>query len=176
MDVSKPNNDISEEEILKKYADRETTVYNEEYVPMFNSTVDLLTQWADIEADTNSDIITIKKNMGAMQKQEDTLNQTNINYRGAYYEHQSLDYLKMWDKNLSYMYYFFAVVLIISLFLAPNTASVTVQILVALFVLVYPYVSIYLVKFIMRWFATVLDLLPKNVYLNMSLENEASRI
>jgi hypothetical protein len=160
---------------LKEEANSETTLYNEEYVPTFNSTVDLLTQWTDIEVDINNDIAMAKKNIAVQQKQGDSINEVNVRYRGAYYESQGLDYLKVWDMYLNYIYYFFAVVLIISLFLAPNTASVTVQVVVALFVLLYPYVSIYIVKILMRWLAILWALLPNNVYINMKLDSDASR-
>jgi len=177
MDSSQSKNvNIEEEYILKTYADKEVALYIEDYVPTFNSTVELLTKWTDIEVDTNNDIVQAKKRLAVRQKEEDTLNETNIRYRGAFYENQNLDYLKMWDMYLNYIYYFFAVVLIISLFLAPNTASVTVQVIVALFVLLYPYMSIYIVKFLMRWAATLWALLPKNVYLNMKLDSDASRV
>lgn len=160
---------------LKEDANSDTTLYNQEYVPTFNSTVDLLTQWTDIEVDINNDIVRAKKNIDAQQKQGDSINAVNVSYRGAFYENQSLDYLKTWDTYLKRIYYFFAIVLIISLFLAPNTASVTVQVVIALFVLLYPYISIYIVKFLMRLFATLWALLPTNVYLNMSLDNAAAR-
>jgi uncharacterized membrane protein len=98
-------------------------------------------------------------------------NQQNVNVRKTFYENQSIQYLYNWNKLLHYLYYFFAVCLVIALFLSPNSFSIFTQIAVAIAALTYPYYSTYLVKHTMKFYSDIKTLLPKNVYTHYSDKN-----
>jgi hypothetical protein len=152
-----------------------TKLYSDNFSDVFNDTNNKILEWLaltnDVNAiETNNAPTSVLNNEPASEPglSEAEQNSQNVNVRKTFYENQSMQYLFNWNKLLHYLYYFFAVCLVIALFLSPNSFSIFTQVAVAVAVLTYPYYSTYLVKHIMKFYSDIKTLLPKNVYTHYS--------
>jgi lipopolysaccharide export LptBFGC system permease protein LptF len=149
-----------------------TKLYSDNFSDAFNDTNNKLLEWLALATDvqtielsssgSNNEVTSVPDLSEAEQIAQ------NVNVRKTFYENQSIQYLFNWNKLLHYLYYFFAVCLVIALFLSPNSFSIFTQVVVAVAVLSYPYYSTYLVKHIMKFYSDIKTLLPKNVYTHYS--------
>lgn len=151
-----------------------TKQYSDKFSETFNDTTDKLNAWFDLATIVNNVVneqvsINVADAGGTVSEEE--LNNQNVNIRKSFYENQAIQYLYNWNKLLYYIYYFFAMCLVISLFLSPNSFSIFAQVAVAIAVLSYPYYSIYIVKQIMKTYSNISVLFPKNVYTHYSDNN-----
>lgn len=175
----------TEEEIEKEKTERRkrtattasnaiTKLYSDNFSQIFNDTNNKLIEWLYLADRANAlQTQTQPPTSRGVMSDKDQLaqNQQNVNVRKTFYENQSIQYLYNWNKLLHYLYYFFAVCLVIALFLSPNSFSIFTQIAVAIAALTYPYYSTYLVKHIMKFYSDIKTLLPKNVYTHYSDKN-----
>lgn len=150
-----------------------TKQYSDKFSDIFNDATDKLNAWFDLATIVNNVVNEqVSINIaGEVTIDEQELNEQNVNIRKSFYENQAIQYLYNWNQFLHYIYYFFAVSLIISLFLSPNSFSIFAQVAVAVAALTYPYYSIYIVKQIMKNYANISVLFPKNVYTHYSDNN-----
>lgn len=147
-----------------------TKLYSDNFSQIFNDTNNKILQWMDLAEQVKNletpplppspVVLTLKDQLAQ--------NQQNVDLRKTFYENQSIQYLYNWNKLLHYLYYFFAVCLVIALFLSPNSFSIFTQVAVAVAALTYPYYSTYVVKHIMKFYSDIKTLLPKNVYTHYS--------
>ena len=165
---------IINEDVIQNRCDAITKLFSVEFSNKFNEANDNLYKWITIATEVN----VIKENALKTNAATDAAdaavvdelgqNEQNVNIRKTFYENQSIQYLYNWNKLLHYLYYFFAVCLVIALFLSPNSFSVFTQVVVAVAALSYPYYSTYVVKHIMKFYSDIKTLLPKNVYTHYS--------
>ena len=151
-------------------SDAITKQYSDNFSHVFNDTNNKILQWLDL-----AEQVQILENPPSQSSLtdltvEDQLAQNlqNVHLRKTFYENQSIQYLYNWNKLLHYLYYFFAVCMVIALFLSPNSFSVFTQVAVAIAVLLYPYYSTNIVKHIIKFYSDISTLLPKNVYTHYS--------
>jgi hypothetical protein len=155
-------------------SDAITKLYSDNFSQTFNDANDKLLEWIVIATEVNAIQEAELNTSAAEDAPEDDANklaqqnEQNVNIRKTFYETQSIQYLYNWNKLLHYLYYFFAVSLVIALFLSPNSFSIFTQVVIAIAVLTYPYYSTYLVKHIMKFYSDIKTLLPKNVYTHYS--------
>jgi len=148
-----------------------TKNYRDNFCNIFNDTNNKILRWLELAEQVNvlENQTQVETSFVAMSEEQLLKqNQQNINIRKTFYENQSIQYLFNWNKLLHYLYYFFAVCLVIALFLSPNSFSIFTQVVVAIAALTYPYYSTYLVKHIIRFYSEIKTLLPKNVYTHYS--------
>lgn len=147
-----------------------TKLYSDNFSQIFNDTNNKILQWMDLAEQVKNLENPPSLPSPVVVSLEDQLaqNQQNVDLRKTFYENQSIQYLYNWNKLLHYLYYFFAVCLVIALFLSPNSFSIFTQVAVAVAALTYPYYSTYVVKHIMKFYSDIKTLLPKNVYTHYS--------
>jgi hypothetical protein len=151
-----------------------TQQYSDNYSEIYNDTIDKLNELVDLAISINAIKNAPEPVDAAISNNETNINDEparvaqNINIRKSHYENQAIQYLYNWNKLLHYIYYFFAISLVISLFLSPNSFSIFAQVVVAIAVLLYPYYSVNIVKHAMKFYRDIRSLLPINVYTNYS--------
>lgn len=152
-------------------SDAITKQYSDNFSYVFNDTNNKILLWLDLAEQVQTlEAPPSPQLPPAEMTDEEKLAQNlqNVHLRKTFYENQSIQYLYNWNKLLHYLYYFFAVCMMIALFLSPNSFSIFTQVAVAVAVLSYPYYSTYLVKHIIKFYSDFKTLLPKNVYTHYS--------
>jgi hypothetical protein len=109
---------------------------------------------------------TYYKNDNAEMVKTNTTSNSEIltNYRKTYYEQQGIINLKFYYTILIWIYIAFCVALTISLFTSNSRLSTAVKIVVIIFFIIYPFVSIYIYDFLMKLWNTILSVFPENTY------------
>ena len=93
-------------------------------------------------------------------------NDSNIvtNYRKTYYEQQGISNLDFYYDVLFYIYTFVFFAIIISLFTSQSYFSITTNLIILGFLIIFPYVSTIIFYYIMKIFSEVNDLVPTDIY------------
>jgi hypothetical protein len=86
------------------------------------------------------------------------------NDRKTYYEDQNIDSLKFYYKIFIGIYIFIIVVFTISVFFVPSKTNIKLKIFILSFLILYPFISLWLSKIVMKLQNYILNVLPKNVY------------
>jgi lipopolysaccharide export LptBFGC system permease protein LptF len=109
---------------------------------------------------------TYYKNDNAEMAKSNTISNSEIltNYRKTYYEQQGIINLKFYYTILIWLYIAVCVAVVISLFTSNLRLSTAVKIVVIIFLIIYPFVSIYIYDFLMKLWNTILNIFPENTY------------
>lgn len=109
---------------------------------------------------------TYYKNDNAEMAKSNTISNSEIltNYRKTYYEQQGIINLKFYYTILIWLYIAVCVAVVISLFTSNSRLSTAVKIVVIIFLIIYPFVSIYIYDFLMKLWNTILNIFPENTY------------
>ena len=95
------------------------------------------------------------------------INGTVTNNRKSYYESESTANLRKWNYIFMIIFYTLTIALALSLVLSPNSNSTGKKMVICVALVTYPFYILYIAKFIMRIYNSVLNILPKNVYNNI---------
>jgi hypothetical protein len=105
----------------------------------------------------------------------DELNQESKNFtediltnnRKTYYETEALYGLQNWNTFFWYIYYTCFILFLLGIILAPNSVPRYISIIIAGFILVYPYVIESIIYKVKEYFNMFYKIYPKNVYNNL---------
>lgn len=86
------------------------------------------------------------------------------NNRKTFYEDQEINNLSYYYDVLFYIYFFVFIAIIIALFTSQLNYSMTINIIVIIAIIIYPFVSTSIFAYIMKFFTGVNNLFPTDIY------------
>jgi hypothetical protein len=89
------------------------------------------------------------------------------NNRKTYYETEALYGLQNWNTFFWYLYYICFILFLLGIILAPNSVPRYISIIIAGFILIYPYVIEIIIYKAKEYFNMFYKIYPKNVYNNL---------
>ena len=89
------------------------------------------------------------------------------NNRKTYYETEALYGLQNWNTFFWYIYYTCFILFLLGIILAPNSVPRYISIIIAGFILIYPYVIELIIYKAKEYFNMFYKIYPKNVYNNL---------
>lgn len=92
--------------------------------------------------------------------------------RKTYYEDQSIERLKYFYKWMKYIYIFLLIVYFLCIFLIPPQISIKKEIIIFIFLIIYPFIVQPVIKFCIFIFMKITSVLPKNVYTSLSVKKD----
>jgi hypothetical protein len=95
------------------------------------------------------------------------INGAVTNNRKSYYESESLANLRKWNYLFKIVFYVIVVALSLSFVLVPNSISTGKKIGISIALFTYPFYILYIAKFVLRIYNSILNVLPKNIYNNI---------
>ena len=119
---------------------------------------DIINELYDVYSDKNDELNQVSKNFI-----EDIL----TNNRKTYYETEALYGLQNWNTFFWYFYYICFILFLLGIILAPNSVPRYISIIIALFILIYPYVIESIIYKVKEYFNMFYKIYPKNVYNNL---------
>ena len=103
-------------------------------------------------------------NAALMKKMDSNDSNVVTNYRKTYYEQQGISNLDFYYDVLFYIYTFVFFAIIISLFTSESYFSVTTNLFILTFLILFPYLSTIIFYYIMKLFSEMNNLVPTNIY------------
>jgi hypothetical protein len=118
----------------------------------------IINELYDVYLDKNDELKQESKNFT-----EDIL----TNNRKTYYETEALYGLQNWNTFFWYLYYICFVLFLLGIVLAPNSVPRYISVIIAGFILIYPYVIESIIYKVKEYFNMFYKIYPKNVYNNL---------
>ena len=119
---------------------------------------DIIDELSNVYSDKNDELNQESKNFI-----EDIL----TNNRKTYYETEALYGLQNWNTFFWYVYYICFILFLLGIILAPNSVPRYISIIIAGFILIYPYVIESIIYKVKEYFNMFYKIYPKNVYNNL---------
>jgi hypothetical protein len=88
------------------------------------------------------------------------------NDRKTYYENQGIDSLKWWHNLFFSLYIVLVISYVLFFFISSSSFSILMRFFIFIFLVVYPFVSPFILKILIGFFYRVASFFPKNAYLN----------
>ena len=119
---------------------------------------DIINELYHVYSNKNDELNQVSKNFT-----EDIL----TNNRKTYYETEALYGLQNWNTFFWYIYYTCFILFLLGIILAPNSVPRYISIIIAGFILIYPYVIELIIYKAKEYFNMFYKIYPKNVYNNL---------
>lgn len=119
---------------------------------------EIINELYDVYSNKNDELNKVSK-----EYTEDIL----TNNRKTYYETEALHGLQNWNTFFWYIYYICFILFLLGIILAPNSVPRYISIIIACFILIYPYVIEGIIYKVKEYFNIFYKIYPKNVYNNL---------
>ena len=119
---------------------------------------DIINELYDVYSNKNDELNKVSK-----EYTEDIL----TNNRKTYYETEALHGLQNWNTFFWYIYYTCFILFLLGIILAPNSVPRYISIIIAGFILIYPYAIESIIYKAKEYFNMFYKIYPKNVYNNL---------
>ena len=109
----------------------------------------------------------VKENKELEKELKETTSDVVTNDRKTYYQDQGITTLDSIYKFLMVIYSITVTVYLLSSFLYPSTMSITMRVIIYLFLLIYPLIATNLLRWVISMIMKLINMLPKNVHTNI---------
>ena len=109
----------------------------------------------------------LKENVELENKLKTMTSDIVTNDRKTYYEDQGIESLKNYYTVLFVFYCIIVVAYIVCCFIMPSQLSIKIKIFIFALLVIYPFISAWLLTEIIHYYHKMVELLPKNVYKNI---------